>query len=436
MQKHNVITKQACLNEAKKYKNRTDFYKKNHKFYNYARINGFLDKACSHMKDPSVIHTIESCHKVALKYRSKTEFRSKANNVWVVAFRNGWHKKICSHMQPENNFSKDRKYQECVLACSKYNNKSIFRKKEPELYRRISWNKWQHLYAHMIKGHPNAVPTNKEELLRISKKFKSRSDLQRKKPGVYAYICKNKWQKMMFSHMVKKSDLVREAVSKHSVDKIQKYILKNKIKTRTGLRKKHGGMYAYLCFHKKINTVFNQLHNKGYRSQKYTVEDIQNLMLKNNVEFRNQLQIRFYPEYAFLSVHKLMNKAFSIFPHKGFSEKHERHELKHVQPKIFKFLRNLKLNVDREFLINSRSRVDFMLSKGNKKMVIEAKSWKKRWSFSRLKEQKQKYNRAGKMKYGKNFIGTYFVCLNGKNGMDLNQLKSLLKEKGFIKKSL
>jgi hypothetical protein len=44
-----ITTKQQCLDEAKKYKTRTEFFNKAQPHYNKARINGWLDDVCAHM---------------------------------------------------------------------------------------------------------------------------------------------------------------------------------------------------------------------------------------------------------------------------------------------------------------------------------------------------------------------------------------------------
>ena len=59
-----------CYDAAKKYKTRTEFYKKNNLAYQTARINGWLDKWF-----PKEMSKTERCNNEAKKYKSREEFR-------------------------------------------------------------------------------------------------------------------------------------------------------------------------------------------------------------------------------------------------------------------------------------------------------------------------------------------------------------------------
>jgi len=77
---HGFWTKEKCSKEAKKYKSRTEFKIKLGGAYRTALRNKWLDEICSHMKEirkPHGFWTKEKCSKEAKRYKSRIEFKKK-----------------------------------------------------------------------------------------------------------------------------------------------------------------------------------------------------------------------------------------------------------------------------------------------------------------------------------------------------------------------
>ena len=137
--------KELLLEEAKKYKTRTDFCKNSSGAYYNALRHNCLDEICSHMNYfsyPKGYWTLERCKKEAKKYKYKTQFARKSCSAYERARKNNWIDKICNHMKI---YSKPRNYwnfNNCMKESKKYKTRSIFYKKCPGGYRSSYKNGW------------------------------------------------------------------------------------------------------------------------------------------------------------------------------------------------------------------------------------------------------------------------------------------------------
>ena len=97
-----VWTKEKVIELAKGYKARSDFKAANTSAYTRARVNGWLDEACSHMKlkiHPNGYWTKERVFDSAKNYKNRKEWmRSKDSTAYNVARKNGWLEEACAHM--------------------------------------------------------------------------------------------------------------------------------------------------------------------------------------------------------------------------------------------------------------------------------------------------------------------------------------------------
>lgn len=94
-------TKEACLNEALKYKTRSEFQNKSRSAYASAQRNGWLRDMYKHMDTKykeDGYWGIEECRREALKYKSRTEFSIKSGGAYNAAKKNGWLNDICAHL--------------------------------------------------------------------------------------------------------------------------------------------------------------------------------------------------------------------------------------------------------------------------------------------------------------------------------------------------
>jgi hypothetical protein len=87
-------TKELCIEDAKKYKTRTEWCMKSHCTYESARKNGYLDECCTHMpkkeRKPRGYWTKERCIEDAKQYKTKKEWQIKSLSAYATASKNGW----------------------------------------------------------------------------------------------------------------------------------------------------------------------------------------------------------------------------------------------------------------------------------------------------------------------------------------------------------
>jgi len=180
-------------------------------------------------------------------------------------------------------------------------------------------------------------------------------------------------------------------------------------------------------------------------SKKYSIQEI-----KNDI---NKIGAKSNPRYKFvgdtgkyknhqrlIKIQNLKTKKNITYPmdelkrgKNPWNETQERHETQKVHPKIKAVLNKLNIKFEHEVQLSRRSRVDFVLTnKDNRKILIEVKSDKKQHSKKSLTEQISKYKTDGKLKYGNSYATTLLVSLNGRYGLPLKELKSVLEQKGFI----
>jgi hypothetical protein len=90
--------KDACRVEALKYNNKAEFRLKSRMYYTYSSKNGYLDEICSHMKTEARPRTskwtLEIIKETASKYRNISEFKKKQHGAYKVVKKNGYENQL------------------------------------------------------------------------------------------------------------------------------------------------------------------------------------------------------------------------------------------------------------------------------------------------------------------------------------------------------
>jgi hypothetical protein len=97
-------TKERCMEEGVKYKNKTKWYKNNNGSYKSAKKNGWLDECTVHMGymvKPNGYWTLERCQEEALKYQTKSEWSKSKGSSYAVALKNNWYEECIKHMEKD-----------------------------------------------------------------------------------------------------------------------------------------------------------------------------------------------------------------------------------------------------------------------------------------------------------------------------------------------
>lgn len=101
-------TKEACIEEAKKFKTRGEWCEKSHTSYQRACDREWLEECAAHMPPPRTKPTLERCKEDALKYQSKSEWAKMSGYLYHYALRKEWISECCGHMTRPKRIKKDK----------------------------------------------------------------------------------------------------------------------------------------------------------------------------------------------------------------------------------------------------------------------------------------------------------------------------------------
>ncbi len=242
----NYWTKENCKEEALKYNNRLDFKLKSNVAYVKSIKLKCLSDITSHMKiyTKQIDLTKENCQEEALKYTNKTEFYKKSSIFYKKSLKNNWLDEICTHMILKGNILKrciycyefsdnnvyigltynienrhNRHINSKLSSVNKHINKT---KLTPNLiklteyipvndasilegvyikeYKKNGWEILNKCKTGGIGG--NIIKWTKEKCQEEALKYSSRSEFSRGNGSAYAASNRNKWLDIICSHMI------------------------------------------------------------------------------------------------------------------------------------------------------------------------------------------------------------------------------------------
>ena len=101
-------TEEKILEDAKKYQTRSEWEKNNKKAYYYAIRRGILETACAHMERRYKTWTEEAILEDAKKYQTRSEWKNNSSG-YRAGKRRGLLDKACNHMKKPSGTSKSEK---------------------------------------------------------------------------------------------------------------------------------------------------------------------------------------------------------------------------------------------------------------------------------------------------------------------------------------
>ena len=126
-------TKEKCLEDALKYKARTEWKKKSNSSYNSALKNGWSNECCKHMIEiikPSGYWTKEKCTEDSLEYKTRAEWKKNSISSYGSALKNGWLDECCKHLikiiKPSGYWTKGK----CIESALKYKTRVEWKKNQ------------------------------------------------------------------------------------------------------------------------------------------------------------------------------------------------------------------------------------------------------------------------------------------------------------------
>lgn len=188
---------EACQQEAKKYRTRTEFAHGSPSEYRAALHRQWLDEICGHMSHGLLKWNKEAAAAEASKYRTRRAFEDGAGGAYQAARLNGWLDAICAHMAPRKVWTAATLREEAL----KYNTRTEFALQATGAYCAAKDRgcldeicghmelKWQAKW--------DFAATQKEAL-----NYRTRAGLQRGAPGAYEAAYRNGWLDLICAHMV------------------------------------------------------------------------------------------------------------------------------------------------------------------------------------------------------------------------------------------
>jgi hypothetical protein len=223
--------KENVILEARKYKTKSKWAKGLNgggTSYNVAIKNGWFDECTAHMelvKTPPNYWNKERCMEEARKYKTKAEWYNNSNRSYIAALKRNFFDECSSHMvevrKPnghwnvkENVIAEARKY----MTRSEWSNNST----SYEAAKRNGW--FNECIAHMEYAHTPANYWTKEKILDEVFKYKTLNEWYQNSVNSYSAACRNG----MLTECLQYLELDRKpagywAVKEHCVEEARKY---------------------------------------------------------------------------------------------------------------------------------------------------------------------------------------------------------------------
>ena len=138
----------TCFEEAQKYTSRQEFRQKSITAYTKARDNGWLEEY--DWLERLIFYSYDVCLEEARKYTYFNDFRSGSHRAYLVARSRGWLKKFDWLIkEPIEPYNKKWNYDTCFAEAKKYKTRSEFNKKRSGAYDVARRNGWLNDYTWM-----------------------------------------------------------------------------------------------------------------------------------------------------------------------------------------------------------------------------------------------------------------------------------------------
>jgi predicted GIY-YIG superfamily endonuclease len=200
-------TKDACINESKKYKSRYEFSEKSSGAYSVSLEKGWLDEFywLVPQRRENGYWTYDRCYQEAKKCVSHTDFQQKSPSARCAALRNGWIKDYTwfkKKISPYVYWTFDR----CLEEAKKYKTKNDFRINSYDAYRVSLKEKWMKEFSWLESPIIPRGYWTFDVCLEEARKYGNVYRLKSKCYGAYNKITKKKWTREINNILAKEKD--------------------------------------------------------------------------------------------------------------------------------------------------------------------------------------------------------------------------------------
>ena len=185
-------TEKLATEEAKKYKNISEFARKALGAYKYAKRHNLLDSFIwfKNYKPKSRIKwTHDAVIAESKKYSSRTEFNDNSGGAYSVACKKGWIDEM-PWLSPKVHYWT---YEECYEEAKKYDTKNHFRKGNYNAAQKASKMGWMRDYTWFKNGYKKQSKWTHDLCIKEAKKYDSRGHFKAGNPTCYRVARENGW---------------------------------------------------------------------------------------------------------------------------------------------------------------------------------------------------------------------------------------------------
>lgn len=198
-------TKKRCIEDARRFKSRSDWNKISGSSYNVARRNNWLEECCKHIvpkRKPKGYWTLERCIKEAKKYKTIKDWKNKSN-LYNTVRKNGWMEMCCEHMISSRSIPRKWIKKRCIKEALKYKTRSDWNKVSGASYRAALKNDWMKVCCkHMTITQVSSNFWTNENIILEALKYKTKMEWKKKQRASYILASKNNLFKECCKHMV------------------------------------------------------------------------------------------------------------------------------------------------------------------------------------------------------------------------------------------
>lgn len=201
--KHPKWTLEELIQESKKYKTISEWAKLGKGSYSAASKNGWLEELTAHIPraiKPNVYWTKDRILEDAKKYRSRSEWRKNSSSATTMAKKNGWFEEAASHMNLLVDHGKWSKAS-VLKEAKKYKTRSAWGRCKNGSYGAALKRGWlEEAAAHMVPADRPRKWT-KELVLSDAKKYSTRGEWQKAKGSAAPVAIAKGWHDEATKHM-------------------------------------------------------------------------------------------------------------------------------------------------------------------------------------------------------------------------------------------
>lgn len=185
-------TAELCTEEARKYVKVSDFCHQALGAYKYAKRHNLLKSFVwfkEYIRKSRVKWTHDAVIEEAKKYKTRTEFGKGCGGAYTVAMERGWINECTWFVERQHRWTRE----ECYTEALKYTTRNGFRKGNSNAAQKASKMGWMADYTWFENGYIYQKKWTREKCLQEGKLYDSRGHFKEGNPGCYRAARQNGW---------------------------------------------------------------------------------------------------------------------------------------------------------------------------------------------------------------------------------------------------